>query len=268
MSALIDTPLSCPHRAQGKPTSCMPRLPAGQLRHLWQAAWAREAELDQRERQLVHDAQQVAQRSAALEIGRARLQQLYGLSNAPPDRGAEVAPDSAVQELADGGVQSTEDAVLQGVEAKPLPDRAEMRRRHAVLCDYVKGRNWGLNEEMRLMRQFVVDVDHPVRAAYPWLFDYEWVIVLAHTQGHTTGHWGRGDLVFTDGQANFLVVEAKYLQSTSGKTSKVARTAKRKQVREQVVANVEAFQRQWSGWASVRGLAMTNENYSELRVDA
>lgn len=66
----------------------------------------------------------------------------------------------------------------------------------------------------------------PVLTKYTYIFDYEWE-VHEYVKGRKTTI-GKGDLVFTDGGDNYLIVELKYLDLYEpGKTARTNRTNKR-----------------------------------------
>ena len=61
---------------------------------------------------------------------------------------------------------------------------------------------------------------------YAYIYEYEWDVL----QGKS--NYGKGDLVFTDGDQNFLVVECKNLPWSSGRNVRTKRTQKRKKVNQ------------------------------------
>ena len=127
-------------------------------------------------------------------------------------------------------------------------------KRHAVLRAYIEGRDWDGNEEFALVRRLVMSGD-PQLADVPLLFDYEWEVVAG------LSNLGCGDLVFTDGDGRFAVVEVKFIDDTrTGHTVRVKRTKSRKQVREQALTYAGNLRdRLGPSAVSVRGYAYTNQ---------
>lgn len=127
--------------------------------------------------------------------------------------------------------------------------------RDRVLRSYLAGRAWDRNPEFMLVRAFVEEGHNEIRA-YPFLYDYEWEVHPGFSNG------GRGDLVFTDGQGNFAVVEAKFIDNDrTGRTARVKRTKSRGQVREQALTYAAALRGiLGEGAVSVRAFSLTNES--------
>lgn len=130
----------------------------------------------------------------------------------------------------------------------------DVRRRHKVLHNYIEQKDWGLDAEATLLREFILSQDHPVRSVYKFVYDLDWRADLPH------GLFGRGDLVLTDGKGKFLVVEVKYIDPLEGRTMRTRRTKKRKEVLAQTYTYLQAFRKQNAvPPASVKGLVLTNE---------
>ena len=94
-------------------------------------------------------------------------------------------------------------------------DSKECHQRDKVLSDYVRGRDWFMSYEFNLLRKLTITPDvvpgwKLYRDQYPLLFDLEW---------ECSRDIGRGDLVCTDGNNNFLIAELKSL-ATCGNGSK------------------------------------------------
>lgn len=99
--------------------------------------------------------------------------------------------------------------------------------RDRVLRAYFAGKDWDENPEAKLKRQLVLD-GHPVLARFPYLIDDEWEVCPGAT------NLGRGDLVFTDGQGAFAVVEVKYIdRERTGRTARAKRNDSRGKVIDQ-----------------------------------
>ncbi len=133
--------------------------------------------------------------------------------------------------------------------------RIAAAERDRVLRDYLRGRTWDANPEFRLIRNLVVE-GHPLLEGFPLLYDYEWEVEPGRSDG------GCGDLVFTDGEGGFAVVEAKYIDNArTGSTARAKRTDGRKAVREQALRYAAAFRASDAGTgALVVAFALTNES--------
>ena len=130
-------------------------------------------------------------------------------------------------------------------------------RRHRILFTYILNKNWGLDEESKLLRTFVSETSHPLRTVYRYVYDIDWKADFQH-KGPTL--FGKGDLVLTDGAGHFLVVEIKYIDPSEGKTMRTRRTKKRKEVIAQTKVYLQAFRKQNRLPDSrVKGLVLTNE---------
>ncbi|MHA1124885.1 MAG: hypothetical protein ACTSO7_06555 [Candidatus Heimdallarchaeota archaeon] len=84
-----------------------------------------------------------------------------------------------------------------------------------------------VDEETVLMSFIVSHQKHiPTLCDFPYLLEFEYEIIPGKS------NLGRGDLLFSDGENNFLIVETKYLKKkTTGKT-KNKNTTRRKQRRK------------------------------------
>ena len=99
--------------------------------------------------------------------------------------------------------------------------------RDRVLRAFFTGKDWDENPEAKLKRQLVLE-GHPELARFPFLVDDEWEVYPGAT------NLGRGDLVFTDGQGAFAVVEVKYIdRERTGRTARAKRNDSRGKVVEQ-----------------------------------
>jgi hypothetical protein len=89
----------------------------------------------------------------------------------------------------------------------------EARRRDGVLRAYLEGRDWDAGAEAALTRELVA-ASAELLPSHPYLVDYEWDEVPGRTEG------GRGDLLFSDGQSRFAVVEVKSVYGSGDITSR------------------------------------------------
>lgn len=127
--------------------------------------------------------------------------------------------------------------------------------RDRVIRAYLVGRTWDTNPEFGLIRALVTD-GHPDVAAFAYVYEYEWEVRPGFSNA------GCGDLVLTDGEGNFVVVEAKFIDNDrSGHTARVKRTKSRSQVRDQARTYADALRRILGDEAmSVRAFSLTNES--------
>ncbi len=132
----------------------------------------------------------------------------------------------------------------------------ECRRRNKVLTDYIKGHEWFLSHEFHLLRKLVM-TPHKINNwkkyydKYPFIFDHEWECCD-----------GRGDLLCTDGENNFLVVELKSFTNSgigSSKTHSTTRTKKRRQGEEQTVRFAKAWHKNNRQVKTTVGVFVTEE---------
>ena len=88
--------------------------------------------------------------------------------------------------------------------------KEECIRRDGIIRSYIMNHDWYVSAEFHLVRTLVMKPPSkwiPFAETYPLIFDYEWSI-----------EGGFGDLIYTDGCDNFLIVEVKSM-STGGKAS-------------------------------------------------
>lgn len=91
---------------------------------------------------------------------------------------------------------------------------------------------------------------------YRYIFAYEWDVVLGMSQ------YGVGDLVFTDGNENYLVMEVKQLSPFSGRNQCVARRKARRKVEEQTIKYMNAFRRKYPEAKSIIGVAVASNEWT------
>lgn len=87
---------------------------------------------------------------------------------------------------------------------------------------------------------------------YSYVWNHEWCPVIGQTDK------GKGDLVLTDGNRNFLVVECKFISYFGNKSN---RTHNRKKVKDQTIFYMKKFKELNFGEISILGMAYTNEKY-------
>ncbi len=138
-------------------------------------------------------------------------------------------------------------------------DRSEVQRRDEVLRAYFQGRDWDENKEYALKRDLVLR-SAELLPDYPYLVDDEWEVEANRTQD------GKGDLIFTDGEGRYAVVEVKWLDfDNSGKTTRTSQTKKRQKVQEQAFIYAHELKQKLGGSVQVSAYWFTNE-YSQLQL--
>ncbi len=132
-------------------------------------------------------------------------------------------------------------------------DRAEAVQRDQVMRAFFEGKGWDHNDEFKLKRGLVLRSAELI-PGYPFIVDDEWDVVPGKTNN------GRGDLVFTDGEGGFAVVEVKYIDlDRSGSTARSKRTDSRKKVVEQAMDYARLLYARVGPAARVEAYSFTNE---------
>lgn len=108
----------------------------------------------------------------------------------------------------------------------------DIERRNLVLRAYFSERDWDHNSEYSLKRRLVRD-SQELLPKYKYVVEDEWEVVPNRPQ------YGRGDLVFTDGDGRFAVVEVKWLDlirsTRKGSTQRNSNNKKRRKVEKQAL---------------------------------
>ncbi len=133
----------------------------------------------------------------------------------------------------------------------------EILRRDNIIRSYILGRTWDKNDEFLLIQRIINgDKKDELLSKYLYVYDYEWEVFDG------ASYLGKGDLVFTDGKRNFLVVECKYIDIyDQGRTARTRRTMKRKKIKEQTQNYVLYFNNKHSEAKSVKGLGISSEEF-------
>lgn len=109
-------------------------------------------------------------------------------------------------------------------------DQTDIEHRDQVLRSYFRGRDWDRNSEYALKRQLVLN-SMKFLPGYPYVIEDEWEVESGRTDK------GRGDLVFTDGEGCFAIVEVKWIDlegiGRSGPTKRTSNRKKRRTVEQQ-----------------------------------
>ncbi len=135
-------------------------------------------------------------------------------------------------------------------------DADEIRHRDNVLRAYFNGRNWDKNNEYALKRQLVLK-NHQLLPDYPYVIEDEWEVELGRSDK------GRGDLVFTNGNSSFAVVEVKWIDlegmGRTGSTKRTSNNKKRRVVEKQAVKYANPYSQRQRDVLSVESFIFTNE---------
>ena len=91
---------------------------------------------------------------------------------------------------------------------------------------------------------------------YRYISLFNWEVVPGMSQ------YGVGDLVFSDGNGNFAVMEVKHLTSRSGKNQREKRRKARKKVKEQTIKYMSAFKRMVPEANSIIGIAVASDEWT------
>jgi len=120
------------------------------------------------------------------------------------------------------------------------------------------GKDWDANDEFVLKRSLVLR-SRGLLPSHPYLIDDEWDVVAGKTNE------GRGDLMFTNGEGGFAVVEVKFIDNgRSGPTARAKRTDSRSKVREQALKYAYVVAANTPGCGEVVAYAYTNERPNQL----
>ncbi|WP_144051398.1 hypothetical protein [Geminocystis herdmanii] len=136
----------------------------------------------------------------------------------------------------------------------------ETKYRDKVIRTYIKNRNWDKNNEFLLKQKLLLNSDQ-LLPKYPFVVEDEWEVEFGRSDS------GLGDLIFTDGNGNFAVVEIKYIDNlNSGDTASNRRTKKRQKVREQSVKYADIYSKN-KFVKSIRAFIFTNDNPSPIEIN-
>ncbi|WP_121970331.1 hypothetical protein [Leptolyngbya sp. BC1307] len=117
-------------------------------------------------------------------------------------------------------------------------NQREIEHRDRVLRTYFDGRTWDANSEYTLKRQLIRN-SHQLLPEHPYVIEEEWEVEPGRTDQ------GRGDLVFTDGDNCFAIVEVKWIDLSGlgrkGSTRSVSNRKKRRKVEEQAVTYARLY---------------------------
>lgn len=125
-------------------------------------------------------------------------------------------------------------------------DKEELLHRDKTIRNYINARNWDKNPEFLLVKDLINELGNrrPDLKDYIYIYDYEWEVI----QGEA--HKGKGDLIFTDGNNNFLIIECKNKDSH--------------EVRRQVLKYINIFRKKNPQTNKVIGLAVTPKTWDVI----
>ena len=118
-----------------------------------------------------------------------------------------------------------------------------IKHRDNTIRSYIISRNWDINPEFLLVREVIQNLvtRKPELSDFKYVYDYEWEVETG------LSNKGKGDLVFTDGKNNFLIVECKNKNS--------------QEVRKQTIDYMKKFEEIQKDAKVVRGMAVTPERW-------
>jgi len=132
-----------------------------------------------------------------------------------------------------------------------LDEIEDIKHRHKTLKNYLENRNWDKNPrggliEFDLMRDVAKNLHKrkPFLKNFIFIYDYEWEVIPGRTDKN------KGDLVFTDGKNNFLIVECKLRDSNY--------------VRTQVFDRINDLKKIKPSIGKICGLAVSSNNWDYL----
>ncbi len=135
-----------------------------------------------------------------------------------------------------------------------LDEIEDIKHRHNTLKNYLENRNWDKNPRGNLIEfDLIRDVAKNLHKRktllknFIYIYDYEWEVIPGRTDKN------KGDLVFTDGKNNFLIVECKLRDSNY--------------VRKQVFDRIEDLRKIKPDLNKICGLAVSRGDWDFLDED-
>ncbi len=136
----------------------------------------------------------------------------------------------------------------------------EIKYRNQVIRSYINNRNWDKNNEFLLKRTLILN-SLQLLPKYPFVVEDEWEVEFGRSDS------GLGDLIFTDGNGNFAVVEIKYIDNLStGHNAGTKRTKKRKMVQEQSIKYADIYSKN-NFVKSIKAFIFTNDNPQPIEIN-
>jgi len=125
-----------------------------------------------------------------------------------------------------------------------------------VVRAFFEGKDWDRNDEF-LLKRLVVLNSRDWLPDHPFLVEDEWDVVPGRTDE------GRGDLVFTDGDREYAVVEVKFIDldgdGKRGSTKRGSNRKKRRAVEEQAMTYAKKLYDRLGPTARIEAYSYTNE---------
>lgn len=118
-----------------------------------------------------------------------------------------------------------------------------IKHRDKTIRSYIISRNWDKNPEFLLVREVIQDLTKrkPNLNKFKYVYDYEWEVETG------LSNKGKGDLIFTDGKNNFLIVECKNKNT--------------QEVRKQTIVYMKKYEEIQKDAQMVIGMAVTKEGW-------
>ena len=114
-------------------------------------------------------------------------------------------------------------------------NQKEIEYRDQLIRHYLQQQNWDDSGEFSLKRK-LIENSHQLLPDFPYIIDDEWEVESGRSDR------GVGDLIFTDSQGNFAIVEVKWINNqATGKTASVKRTKKRRKVENQAIKYAQIY---------------------------
>ena len=130
----------------------------------------------------------------------------------------------------------------------------ECIRRNRIIRSYIEDHDWYVSAEFKLIRELVMNPPPKWQSEYSqyyYIFDYEWVIDEF-----------KGDLVYTDGSDNILIVEVKTMYTNgdgSGKTRRKKKQMKRRSGEEQTKKYTNLWHEKNPEVKTIKGVFVTDD---------
>ncbi len=125
----------------------------------------------------------------------------------------------------------------------------EIKHRDKTIRSYILSKNWDKNPEFLIVKEVVQDLakKKPEFSKFKFVFDYEWEVEPG------LSNKGKGDLIFTDGKNNFLIVECKNKNA--------------QEVRQQTLKYMKLFKGIQNDVKLIKGIAVTKRRWDIITDD-
>ncbi|MHA1490441.1 MAG: hypothetical protein ACTSRI_12400 [Promethearchaeota archaeon] len=128
-------------------------------------------------------------------------------------------------------------------------DKEELLHRDKTIRSFINAKDWDRNPEFLLVKDVINDLGNrrPELKDCKYIYDYEWEVKYGET------HEGKGDLIFTDGMDDYLIVECKNKDSH--------------EVRRQVLKYIRIFRKKTPESNKIIGLTVTPKTWDLITED-